>query len=302
MGIKSVLLTGGTGTFGHATVPVLLDSKVARVAIYSRDEDKQFRMRRELDDDNRMRWFIGDVRDKERLRMAMRGVDAVIHAAALKHVPAGEYNPTEHVKTNVGGAQNIVECAIECGVPKFLALSTDKAVNPINLYGATKLCAERIFVASNSLGAGKTHFSLVRYGNVLGSRGSFLETLRHLVASGATSYELRSRESTRFWIQAEEAARFVWDRLQDMRGGEIFIPKMSAMRIEEFAALHAPGLKARIVGVPTGEKIHETLISKEESQFLGQTPHHYIIRPLGERHDSPQWEYSSEREAAMVGA
>lgn len=230
--MKSVLLSGGTGTFGRAMLPILLKQGVERIAVYTRDEDKQFRLRRDLGDPPEIRWFIGDVRDKERLRMALRGVDAVIHAAALKHVPAGEYNPGEHVKTNIGGAQNLVECAIELGVPRVLALSTDKAVNPINLYGATKLCAERIFVASNALGAGKTIFSLVRYGNVLGSRGSFLETLRHLVASGATSYDLRSRESTRFWIQVEDAARFVWDRLQDMRGGEVFVPKMSAMRIE----------------------------------------------------------------------
>jgi UDP-N-acetylglucosamine 4,6-dehydratase len=277
----NLLVTGGTGTFGHAFIPAALESGLFdRIAIYSRDEDKQFRMRRDMQDDQRLRWFIGDVRDYDRLRLALRGVDCVVHAAALKHVPSGEMNPFEHVKTNVMGSQNLTLAADAEGVQKVLGVSSDKAVEPINLYGATKLCMERIFVAMNSVG--RTRFSCVRYGNVLGSRGSFLETLYKLKAEGATRFELRSKESTRFWISATEASKFVLDRLQDMEGGEIFVPRIPSSTAYQFAKEILPDAEPDIVGIPTGEKIHETLISDGESRYTEELESLFVIRTRGE--------------------
>lgn len=254
-----------------------------RIAIYSRDEDKQFRFRRELKDDKRLRWFIGDVRDRDRLVLALRGVDVVVHAAALKHVVSGEYNPFEFVNTNIIGAQNLVRACIDAGVQKVLAISTDKAVEPINLYGATKMCMEKIFMASNVLAPGRTAFSCVRYGNVLGSRGSFIETLKKLRDEGAKTFPLRSKESTRFWMEPEHAAQFVLDRLLEMQGGEIYVPKLPSSTAYEFARKYLPEAEPEIVGVPRGEKIHEVLISQEEWWFTEDEGSHYTIRPNGPR-------------------
>ena len=293
--MSSVLITGCTGTFGRAVLPLALAQGYERVIVFSRDEAKQHELRLQYADEKRLRWFIGDVRDKERLKLALRGVVHVIHAAALKHVIAGEYNPSEFVKTNIYGAQNLVEAAIECHVSRVLALSTDKAVNPINLYGATKLCAERIFLASNALDPHGCHFSVTRYGNVVGSRGSFIELLKKLKAQGATHYPLRSAESTRFWISPEDAARFVLSRLQDMEGGEVFVPKMPSSSVTSFAQEHFPGGIPEIVGVPPGEKVHEVLITPEESQYTELADGHFIIRPYGTRKDEPQWSYRSDQ-------
>jgi UDP-N-acetylglucosamine 4,6-dehydratase len=280
----NLLITGGTGTFGKAFLPTALDAGIfERIAIYSRDEDKQFRLRRELNDDPRLRWFIGDIRDRDRLVLALRGVDVVVHAAALKHVIAAEYNPTEAVATNIGGAQNLVRAAIDADVQKVIALSTDKAVEPINLYGATKMCMEKILMASNVLAPGRTAFSCVRYGNVLGSRGSFIETLKRLRDEGAKSFPLRSIESTRFWMEPEDAAQFVLDRLLEMQGSEIFVPKLPSSTAYEFAKMYLPDATPEIVGVPRGEKIHEILISHEEWGFTDDEGSHYTIRPNGPR-------------------
>lgn len=280
----NLLFLGGTGTFGHAFTPIALASGLfERIAIFSRDEDKQFRFRRELGDDARLRWFIGDVRDRDRLVLAMQGVDVVLFAAALKHVISGEYNPDEHIKTNILGAMNVARAAMDAGVPKVLAISTDKAVEPINLYGFTKGCMERLFMASNAQAPNKTAFSCVRYGNVLGSRGSFIETLKKLAAEGAKTFPLRSAESTRFWMEPEHAAGFVLDRLLEMDGGEIFVPKLPSSTALSFARQYLPDAEPEIVGVPKGEKIHEVLISQEEWSYTEDRGDHYCILPGGPR-------------------
>lgn len=305
---SSLLVTGGTGTFGNAFIPEALKSNdFERIAIYSRDEHKQFEMRTRLGDEPRLRWFIGDVRDIDRLQFAMRGISHVVHAAALKHVPSGEYNPFEHVKTNVLGAQNVVMAAINAEVSKVMAVSTDKAVEPINLYGATKLCMERIFMASNALAPGRTAFSCVRYGNVMGSRGSFVETLKRLQAEGAKTFPLRNMESTRFWLEASAAARFVLDRMKRMSGSEIFVPKLPSSTALEFARRYLPDAEPEIVGVPPGEKIHETLISNAEAGYVIERDDFYIILPRGQRTEHAQIVYTSDRnpwnahEAALYG-
>lgn len=297
--MTSLLATGGTGTFGHAFIPAALASgRFSRIAIFSRDEDKQFRMRRELNDDRRLRWFIGDVRDYERLEMALEGVDCVVHAAALKHVPSGESNPMEHVKTNVFGAQNLALAARKVGVKKVLAVSTDKAVEPTTLYGATKLCMERLLLASNNIG--KTRFSCVRYGNVLGSRGSFLETLKKLQAEGAKTFPLRCAESTRFWMKAEEAAQFVLDRLFDMQGGEVFVPKLPSSTALSFARQFLPDAEPIHEPMPPGEKVNECLVSVNESQYTEDMGGHFIIRPHGERKLDRQWSYTSDKQVCLA--
>lgn len=295
MGLN-LLLTGGTGTFGRAFLRAASDSEsFERIAVYSRDEHKQFNLRRDLGDPPKLRWLIGDTRDYDRLLFALRSVDVIVHAAALKHVPSGEYNPFEHVKTNVLGAQNVMLAAIEAGVEKVLAVSTDKAVEPINVYGATKMVMERLLIAGN--GIGKTRFSCVRYGNVIGSRGSFLETLQDLKAKGAKTYQLRSMESTRFWIDVDDAARFVRSRLLDMKGGEIFVPRLRASTAYDFARGILPDAEPEIVGVPPGEKIHETLISEAESQYVTEGPEHYTIRLREQRMERAPWRYTSDEQA-----
>lgn len=223
----------------------------------------------------------------------MRGVDAIVHAAALKHVISGEYNPTEHIMTNVMGALNVVRCAIDANVDKVLAVSTDKAVEPINLYGATKLCMERAFIAANALSGGRTKFSCVRYGNVLGSRGSFIETLKRLRDEGAKTFPLRDPNSTRFWMEATAAAQFVLDRLAGMRGEEIFVPKLPSSTALSFAQQYLPDATPEIVGIPRGEKIHETLISHDEWCYVHDEDSHFVVRPNGPRKPGAIGRYSS---------
>lgn len=297
----NILCTGGTGTFGRAFIPRALESMaVNRLAIYSRDEAKQHELQLQYAGEKRLRWLIGDVRDYDRLRFAMEGVTHVVHAAALKHVPSGERNPFEHVKTNIVGSQNVAMAAVEAGVEKVLAVSSDKAVEPINLYGASKMAMERLMIASNGLGR-QTKFSCTRYGNVIGSRGSFVELLRDLRARNARTFPLRSLESTRFWMTGDQAAAFVWARLMDMQGGEIFVPRLPSSTALEFAKQFLPDAEPEIVGVPPGEKIHETLISEAESQYVVQRGNFFEIHPRGPRNETiTPWKYTSNE--TMVAA
>jgi UDP-N-acetylglucosamine 4,6-dehydratase len=277
---KSVLITGGTGSFGRQFVRAVLGRyKPKRLAVCSRDELKQFEMQQEFSAPC-MRYFLGDVRDRDRMVQAMRGMDVVIHAAALKQVPAAEYNPMESVKTNVHGAQNVVAAAIENEVERVIALSTDKAANPINLYGATKLVSDKLFVAGNNLAGGhKTRFAVVRYGNVAGSRGSVVPVFRKLLANGARALPLTDPRMTRFWITLEQGVEFVLKSLQRMRGGEIFVPKIPSARITDLAQAIAPGLPLDTVGIRPGEKLHEVMCPKDDSHLTLEFSDHYVIRP-----------------------
>ncbi len=268
---KSVLITGGTGSFGRTFVRYLLRNHpdVRRVVILSRDEFKQFQMQREFPPDSypQLRFFLGDIRDRDRLYRAFEGVDYVIHAAALKQVPILEYNPIEAVKTNIIGAQNIIEAAIDKGVRKVIALSTDKAVNPVNLYGATKLAMEKLLVAANAYaGAKETCFSVVRYGNVVGSRGSVIPFFKRLVAEGKRELPVTDKRMTRFWITLEDAVELVLFALRESVGGEVFIPHIPSMRIVDLAKAVCPDCRIKVVGIRPGEKLHETLISEEEAR------------------------------------
>ncbi len=275
-----VLLTGGTGSFGKRFARVMLDEyHPKKLIIFSRDELKQHEMRMSGFNHPSLRYFIGDVRDKERLYRAMQGVDVVVHAAALKQVPACEYNPFEAVKTNVLGAQNIIDAAIDSGVHKVMALSTDKAVNPINLYGATKLVAEKLFVQGNAYaGAEGTRFSCVRYGNVVGSRGSVIPVFQKQRASGRIT--LTDERMTRFWITLEQGVRFVIKCLGLMRGGEVFVPKIPSMRIVDLAEVIAPGCEREVIGIRPGEKLHEVLVSRDESRYTLEFDDMYLIQPV----------------------
>lgn len=261
---KKILVTGGTGTFGRAFVTrILTNKKVAKVIILSRDEFKQNEMSRDFQD-KRLSFFLGDVRDLSRLERAFSGVDIVIHAAALKQVPATEYNPLEAVKTNINGTQNVIDAAINCGVDKVLFVSSDKAVEPINLYGATKLVAERLMVASNSYrGQGNTKLSVARYGNVIGSRGSVIELVERQRATGVLT--LTDERMTRFWIHIQDVMEMVINILDCMEGGEIFIPKMKSLRVIDVLKTLAPECKLKIIGIRPGEKLHERLLTKHES-------------------------------------
>jgi UDP-N-acetylglucosamine 4,6-dehydratase/5-epimerase len=275
----TVLLTGGTGSFGQKCTEVLLaEQPIKKLIIFSRDELKQHQMHLAYNDP-RLRYFIGDVRDKERLHRAMHGVDVVIHAAALKQVPSCEYNPFEAVKTNILGAANIIDVAIDAGVRKVMALSTDKAVSPINLYGATKLVAEKLFVQGNAYsGAGKTRFSCVRYGNVVGSRGSVIPVFREQRLNGTIT--ITDDRMTRFWITLEQGVRFVLKCIDLMRGGEVFVPKIPSMRIRELADVIAPGCKQEAIGIRPGEKLHEVLVSRDESRCTLEFDDMYLIQPV----------------------
>lgn len=277
---KSILITGGTGSFGRQFVrAVLARYRPKRLAVCSRDELKQFEMQQEFDAPC-MRYFLGDVRDRDRMVQAMRGIDVVIHAAALKQVPAAEYNPMESVKTNVHGAQNVVAAAIENEVERVIALSTDKAANPINLYGATKLVSDKLFVAGNNLAGGhRTRFAVVRYGNVAGSRGSVVPVFRKLVTDGARALPITDPRMTRFWITLEQGIEFVLQSLQRMRGGEIFVPKIPSARITDLAQAIAPGLPLDTVGIRPGEKLHEVMCPKDDSHLTLEFSDHYVIRP-----------------------
>lgn len=275
----SILVTGGTGSFGKKFTEVLVKHyKPKRLIIFSRDELKQHDMRTDGFNTHCMRYFIGDVRDRERLRRAMQGVDIVVHAAALKHVPACEYNPIEAVETNIGGARNVVEAALDAKVKKVLALSTDKAVNPVNLYGATKLVAEKIFTQGNAYsGIDGTRFANVRYGNVVGSRGSVIPLFLKQRDTGTIT--LTDDRMTRFWITLDQGVAFVIKAIEDMQGGEVFVPKIPSMRLTDLADAIAPGCKKKIVGIRPGEKIHEVLLSEDEARHTKEEKNRFVIQP-----------------------
>ena len=274
---KTVLITGGTGSFGkHFAEHLLANSKLKKLIIFSRDELKQSQMDVELNDE-RVRFFIGDVRDLPRLERAFEGVDIVVHAAALKQVPALEYNPFEAVKTNILGSQNVIEAALDQGVQKVVLISTDKAAMPINLYGSTKLCAEKLFIAGNAYGAGKTRFSVVRYGNVVGSRGSIIEKL--ILNRGAHTVHITDERMTRFWIDLEQAFHIVLFALEHMEGGEIFIPKALSMKLTDLFKLLAPKAKRNIIGIRPGEKVHEVLLTKEEARHALSLKDYFVVLP-----------------------
>jgi UDP-N-acetylglucosamine 4,6-dehydratase len=250
-----------------------------KIVIYSRDELKQSEMAQTFNQDC-MRYFIGDIRDRERLITAMKGIDFVIHAAALKQVPAAEYNPLECIKTNIHGAENVVHAALECGVKKVIALSTDKAANPINLYGATKLCSDKIFVAANNMvGVQPTRFAVVRYGNVVGSRGSVVPFFQKLIKSGAKVLPITDARMTRFWITLREGVEFVLKDFHRMQGGEIFVPKIPSIRIIDLAEAMAPGMPTEIIGIRPGEKLHEVMCPADDSHLTLEFPDHYVITP-----------------------
>lgn len=277
---KTVLITGGTGSFGKAfTKKVFEEFSPRKVIIFSRGELKQYDMQQEFDSPE-MRYFIGDVRDYERLKMAVRDVDIIIHAAALKQVPAAEYNPMECIKTNIYGASNVIQAAIENNVEKVIALSTDKAANPINLYGATKLCSDKLFTAANNLvGEGRTRFSVVRYGNVMGSRGSVIPFFRKLISEGAKEIPITDERMTRFWITLAQGVEFVLKSLERMQGGEIFVPKIPSARVVDVAEAIAPGIPKKIVGIRPGEKLHEIMCPKDDSHLTLDFDDHYVIQP-----------------------
>ena len=276
-----ILITGGTGSFGKKYTETLLKRyKPKKIIIYSRDELKQFEMQQVYNHDC-MRYFIGDVRDAERLKQAMNGVDYVIHAAALKQVPAAEYNPAECIKTNVHGAENVIQAAIDNDVRKVIALSTDKAANPINLYGATKLVSDKLFVAANNVvGSRQTRFACVRYGNVVGSRGSVVPFFKGLVAKGAEDLPITHEDMTRFWITLQQGVDFVLKNFDRMYGGEIFVPRIPSIRILELAEAYAPGLPTRIIGIRPGEKMHEIMVSDEECHHTVRRDGYYAIQSM----------------------
>lgn len=277
---KNILITGGTGSFGKKFIKILLEKyKPNKVIVYSRDELKQFEMG-QVYNDFCMRYFIGDVRDKERLMLAMKGVDYVVHAAALKQVPAAEYNPMECIKTNIMGAQNVIDACIANNVEKVIALSTDKAANPINLYGATKLASDKLFTAANNIvGSGRTRFSVVRYGNVVGSRGSVVPFFKGLLERGATELPVTDERMTRFWLKLEDGVEFVMKNFQRMQGGEIFIPKIPSMRILDLAKAMAPAAKIKIIGIRPGEKLHEVMCPSDLYYETVEFSDHFVIKP-----------------------
>ncbi len=288
---KSILITGGTGSFGVSLLHVLLKKhNPKRVILFARGEYNHFKIQNSLTKAQlkKVRFFIGDVRDFDRLIMAFQGVDIVFHAAAQKQVPLAEYNPFECIRTNVIGAENVVQASIRAGVKKVIALSTDKAVNPINLYGASKLASDKIFVAANSLGAGTgSSFSVVRYGNVLGSKGSVIPFFRKLIRDGATSLPITDKRMTRFWITLDQAADFVLSCLTMMRGGEIFVPKIPSMNIVDLAKALAPDLKLKNIGIRPGEKLHEIMITEHNAYTTVEMDDRYVIEP--------EWQYWSRK-------
>ena len=277
---KNILITGGTGSFGKTFIRILLEKyKPNKVIVYSRDELKQFEMG-QVYNDPCMRYFIGDVRDRDRLMLAMKGVDYVVHAAALKQVPAAEYNPMECIKTNIMGAQNVIDACIVNNVEKVIALSTDKAANPINLYGATKLASDKLFTAANNIvGQGRTRFSVVRYGNVVGSRGSVVPFFKGLLERGATELPVTDERMTRFWLKLEDGVEFVLKNFQRMQGGEIFIPKIPSMRILDLAKAIAPEAKIKIIGIRPGEKLHEVMCPSDLYYETVEFADHFVIKP-----------------------
>lgn len=281
---KAVLVTGGTGSFGRKFVRDLLDQgEPSRVAILSRDELKQYEMDQEFADHPKyalLRFFIGDVRDLDRLVMAFRGIDVVIHAAALKHVPIAEYNPFECIRTNVIGAENVVNACMRAGVERVIALSTDKAASPLNLYGASKLASDKIFVAANNLsGSDGPRFSVVRYGNVIGSRGSVVPLFQRMIREGATHLPITDERMTRFWITLSQGVNFVVSSLTTMHGGEIFVPKIPSMRMADLAKALAPDLPIKVVGIRPGEKLHEVMITQDDARNTVELDDRFVIEP-----------------------
>ena len=283
---KSILITGGTGSFGKLYIETILARyKPRRLVILSRDELKQFEMAQKFDSPV-MRYFLGDVRDVDRLYEAMHGIDYVIHAAALKHVPAAEFNPMECIKTNIYGAEHVIRAALENEVEKVIALSTDKAASPINLYGATKLASDKLFTAANNIvGERSTRFSVVRYGNVVGSRGSVEPFFKKLLAEGADELPITHPEMTRFWITLQQGVDFVLKNFERMQGGEIFVPKIPSMRVIDLAESLKPGVKTRIIGIRPGEKLHEVMCPSDDSHLTLEFHDHYVIRPSIKYHD-----------------
>lgn len=285
---KVILVTGGTGSFGRKFAEVVLScSTPKKLIIFSRDELKQSEMQRQFAGHN-LRYFIGDVRDLDRLRLAMRSVDVVVHAAALKQVPACEYNPFEAVKTNIMGASNVISAAIDAGVRKVLAISTDKAVNPINLYGATKLCAEKLFVQGNAYaGEADTRFSCARYGNVVGSRGSVLPLFIEQRINGAVT--VTDERMTRFWMTLQQGVEFVLRCLDIMHGGEVFVPKIPSMRVMDLVGAIAPGCRVTFTGIRPGEKVHESLVSEDEAHHTCELDDLYVIKPVHPWYSVDHW-------------
>lgn len=291
---KTILVTGGTGSFGKAFVKHLISSDVPfkKLIVFSRDELKQYEMAQQITDD-RLRFFLGDIRDLRRLYRAFDGVDVVVHAAALKQVPAGEYNPTEFTKTNVGGVENVVEAALDRGVKKVIGLSTDKAVNPINLYGSSKLCGDRIFIAANNYaGSHPTRFSVVRYGNVVGSRGSVVPLFKARAANGEP-LPVTDPDMSRFWITMDKAVCFVEESLGQMQGREIFVPKIPSATLRDIAEAVAPGKEYKVVGIRPGEKLHEILVSADEAPRTWDAKGRYIVMPEEVRGGLKNFVYAS---------
>ena len=291
---KVILITGGTGSFGKKFIQTLLkEHKPAKVIIYSRDELKQHEMRQTGFDSPLLRYFIGDVRDRARLERAFHGVDIVVHAAALKQVPVCEYNPQEAIKTNITGTSNVIEAAIDMGVKRVLALSTDKAVNPINLYGATKLAAEKLVVQSNAYaGSGVTRLSCVRYGNVVGSRGSVVPVFIEQRKKGKIT--ITDERMTRFWITLDQGVHFVMNCIEQMQGGEVFVPKIPSMKITDLAKAVAPEAKVNMVGIRPGEKLHEVLISEDEARTTVELEKMYVVQPAESFWFGHTWEHQGQ--------
>ena len=294
---KTILITGGTGSFGRKFVEIVLkEHRPKKLIVFSRDELKQHEMRQTFPDrsDTPMRYFIGDIRDEDRLRRAMKGVDIVVHAAALKHVDACEYNPIEAINTNIMGGKNVINAAIDTGVKKVLALSTDKAVNPINLYGATKLASEKLFVQSNAYAGGDgTRFSCVRYGNVVGSRGSVIPLFMKQRETGRIT--VTDHRMTRFWITLDQGARYVIHSIRDMHGGEVFVPKLPSMNILDLVQAIAPNCKVKEIGIRPGEKLHEALISEDEARHTLDLGNQFIVQPL-----HPWWAHGNWKEGVPL--
>lgn len=308
---KSILITGGTGSFGRAFIKyVLAHFEPKRLIVYSRDELKQFEMQQELQHPS-LRFFIGDVRDSERLNTALHGVDYVVHAAALKQIPAAEYNPMECIKTNITGAQNVINMALINGVQKVIALSTDKAANPANLYGATKLASDKLFVAGNNIaGSRVTRFAVVRYGNVMGSRGSVVPLFKRLIQEEKSELPITDPRMTRFWITLEQGVQFVVKAFSRMQGGEIFVPKLPSANIMDIVEALSSGMKTKVIGIRPGEKLHELMVTKDDARMTLEFADHYMIKPgitysfsvdyelnaIGERgvYVNEGFEYSSE--------
>lgn len=291
---KVILITGGTGSFGKKFIQTLLkEHKPAKAIIYSRDELKQHEMRQTGFDSPLLRYFIGDVRDRARLERAFHGVDIVVHAAALKQVPVCEYNPQEAIKTNITGTSNVIEAAIDTGVKRVLALSTDKAVNPINLYGATKLAAEKLVVQSNAYaGSGVTRLSCVRYGNVVGSRGSVVPVFIEQRKKGRIT--ITDKRMTRFWITLDQGVHFVMNCIEQMQGGEVFVPKIPSMKITDLAKAVAPEAKVNMVGIRPGEKLHEVLISEDEARTTVELENMYVVQPAESFWFGHTWEHQGQ--------